>query len=47
MNLDPGSEKKIYKKFTGAVYADYADWNYATKSGQCKVCEEEFDKDPR
>jgi hypothetical protein len=33
--------------FSGAVYADFADWNYKTKRGRCKVCDEEFDKDPR
>jgi hypothetical protein len=33
--------------FIGFVYAEYAEWNYKTKNGFCKICKEEFQKDPR
>ena len=33
--------------FLGFVYADHAEWDYETKTGFCKVCNEQFEKDPR
>ena len=42
-----GINQAPFGLFPGFIYADHAEWDYATKRGFCKVCNEEFQKDPR